>query len=94
MERIDGMTGLEAFIAATEGKKVRRVKYPQGYYCIAIAYPRPAGVLFGDRIRFSFVMTYDGKNIESCFDKESGWPLDNYSVNAGEFMHDDWEVVE
>lgn len=87
------MTGLEAFIAATEGKKVRRVKYPEGYYCIAIACPQPISVPLGDRIRFSFVMTYDGQNIESCFDEESGCPLDNYSVNAGQFMHDDWEVV-
>jgi hypothetical protein len=94
MERIDGMTGLEAFIAATEGKKVRRVKYPEGYYCIAIACPQPISVPLGDRIRFSFVMTHDGQNIESCFDEESGCPLDNYSVNAGQFMHNDWEVVE
>lgn len=86
------MTGLEAFIACTEGKKVRRIKYAKGYYCIAFAYPRPKGVSFGDRIRFSFVLTYDGKNIESCFDKEDGWPLENYSVNAGEFMYDDWEI--
>lgn len=89
------MTGLEAFIACTEGKRVRRIKWETAIYCIAVAcsnHHRMRTAL--DKISFYFVLTHDNEDLDSCFDKETGRLREICQVNAGCFMHDDWEVVD
>lgn len=89
------MTGLEAFIACTEGQRVRRTKWQTGIYCVAVAssnYHRIRIAL--DKISFSFILTHDDEDLDSCFDKETGRPTQLCQVNAGHFMYNDWEIYQ
>lgn len=89
------MTGLEAFLACTEGQLVRRTKWHPGIYCVAVASSNAHRISIAlDKISFHFILARGDEDLDSCFDKETGRLRELCQVNAGNFMYDDWEIYQ